>query len=114
MTTALVIKSWRRSVLMLSTILLVLAFLAVLARGSLAGDDDDAARFVRGFGDQAIAMLSDPALDPENRKREFRHLLTNGFHLDLIGRDQRHRAVGVAHGAEGALVNDPGARRLTA
>lgn len=86
MTNALVLKSWRRSVLMLSAVLLVLAFLAALARGSLAGDDDDAAQFVRGFGDRAIAMLSDPALDPEDRARAFRRLVTNGFHLDLIGR----------------------------
>ena len=86
MTNALVLKSWRRPVLMLSMILLVLAFLAALTRGSLAGDDEDAAQFVRGFGDQAIAMLSDPALAPEDREREFRRLLTDGFHLELIGR----------------------------
>jgi phospholipid transport system substrate-binding protein len=86
MTTALVLKSWRRSVLMLSTLLLVLAFLAAFARGSLAGDDEDAAQFVRGFGDQAIAMLSDPALGPADRERAFRRLLTDGFHLELIGR----------------------------
>jgi hypothetical protein len=29
--------------------------------------------------------------------------------LDLIGRDQLHRAVGVAHGTEGTLMNDAGA-----
>jgi phospholipid transport system substrate-binding protein len=86
MTNALVLKSWRRPVLMLSTILLVLVFLAALTRGSLAGDDEDAAQFVRSFGDQAIAMLSDPALGPADREREFRHLLTDGFHLELIGR----------------------------
>lgn len=86
MTNALVLKSWRRPVLMLSTILLVLVFLAALTRGSLAGDDEDAAQFVRSFGDQAIAMLSDPALGPEEREREFRRLLTDGFHLELIGR----------------------------
>ncbi len=86
MTNALVLKSWRRPVLMLSMILLVLAFLAALTRGSLAGDDEDAAQFVRGFGEQAIAMLSDPALAPEDREREFRRLLTDGFHLELIGR----------------------------
>ena len=86
MTNALVLKSWRRPVLMLSTILLVLVFLAALTRGSLAGDDEDAAQFVRSFGDQAIAMLSDPALGPEDREREFRRLLTDGFHLELIGR----------------------------
>ncbi len=86
MTNALVLKSWRHSVLMLSTILLVLVFLAALTRGSLAGDDEDAAQFVRGFGEQAIAMLSDPALAPEDREREFRRLLTDGFHLELIGR----------------------------
>ncbi len=86
MTNALVLKSWRRSVLMLSTLLLVLAFLAAFARGSLAGDDEDAAQFVRGFGDQAIAMLSDPALSPADRERAFRRLLTDSFHLELIGR----------------------------
>ena len=86
MTNALVLKSWRRPVLMLSTILLVLVFLAALTRGSLAGDDEDAAQFVRSFGDQAIAMLSDPVLAPEDREREFRRLLTDGFHLELIGR----------------------------
>ena len=86
MTNALVLKSWRRPVLMLSTILLVLVFLAALTRGSLAGDDEDAAQFVRSFGDQAIAMLSDPVLGPEDREREFRRLLTDGFHPELIGR----------------------------
>ncbi len=86
MTNALVLKSWHRPVLMLSTILLVLVFLAALTRGSMAGDDEDAAQFVRGFGDQAIAMLSDPALGPADREREFRRLLIDGFHLELIGR----------------------------
>jgi len=89
MTNTPYLKSWRRLVLVLSTILLVLAFVAAFARGSLAGDDggdDGAAQFVRGFGDQAIAMLSDPAMSSEDRERAFRRLLTNGFHLDLIGR----------------------------
>ncbi len=70
MTNALVLKSWRRPVLILSIILLVLAFMAALTRGSLAGDDEDAAQFVRSFGDQAIAMLSDPVLGPEDRERD--------------------------------------------
>ena len=85
MTNDLVPKSWRRLVLILSMILLVLAILAALARGSLAGADG-AVQFVRGFSDQAIAMLSDPALGPKDREREFRRLLSDGFNLDLIGR----------------------------
>lgn len=79
-------KSWRRTVMVLSTILLVLALAAAVARSPLSDEADGAARFVRGFGDQAIAMLSDPALGSQEREREFRRLLTKGFHLDAIGR----------------------------
>ena len=81
-----VLKSWRRSALTLSAVLLVLTLAAAAARGTLAGAPDEAAQFVRGFGDEAIAMLSDPALSPDEREREFRQLLTEGFHLEVIAR----------------------------
>ena len=81
-----VLKSWRRSVLMLSAVLLVLTLVAATARGTQAGASDEAAQFVRGFGDEAIAMLSNAALGPEEREREFRRLLTKRFHLKMIAR----------------------------
>ena len=81
-----VLKSWRRSALMLSAVLLVLTLVAAAAPSTQAGASDEAAQFVRGFGDEAIAMLSDPALSPVERDREFRHLLTEGFHLEVIAR----------------------------
>ena len=81
-----VLKSWRRTALMLSAVLLVLTLLAAATRGTQAGAPDEAAQFVRVFGDEAIAMLSDPALSPDEREREFRQLLTEGFHLEVIAR----------------------------
>ncbi len=87
-------SSWRRTVLLLSSVLLVLAMMAALARAPNAneganegaGEGQEATDFVRGFSDQAIAMLSDESLDQEARIEGFRQLLTSGFHLELIGR----------------------------
>ena len=81
-----VLKSWRRTALMLSAVLLVLTLAAAAARSTQAGVSDEAAQFVRVFGDEAIAMLSDPALSPDERERQFRNLLTEGFHLEVIAR----------------------------
>jgi phospholipid transport system substrate-binding protein len=77
---------WRRTVLLLSSVLLIMAMMAALARGSRADEGDAAAAFVRDFSDQAIAMLSNKTLDDEARTREFRRLLKTGFQLELIGR----------------------------
>ena len=74
------------ALLLLSSLLLVLALMAAMARGPLADEGQEAADFVRGFGDQAIAMLTDESLDREARTREFRRLLTAGFHMEAIGR----------------------------
>ena len=81
-----VLKPWRLALQALSFVLLVLTLMAIATRGPLADETDEAATFVRGFGDHALATLSDPTLDEEARSREFRRLLTDGFHLDLIGR----------------------------
>ena len=81
-----VLPDRRRMVLLLSSVLLVMALLAALARNSFANEGQEAADFVRDFSDQALAMLSDETLEDEVRVEEFRRLLTNGFHLDLIGR----------------------------
>ncbi len=81
-----VLTTWRRTMLLLSSVLLVLAMMAAMTRNPLADDGQEAANFVRGFSDQALTMLSDETLDSEARTREFRRLLTAGFHLELIGR----------------------------
>ena len=81
-----VLTTWRRSALLLSSVLLVLAMMAAMAREPLADEGQEAANFVRGFSDQALTMLSDETLDSEARTQEFRRLLTAGFHLQLIGR----------------------------
>lgn len=81
-----VLPDTRRTLLLLSSVLLVMALLAALARNSLANEGQEAADFVRDFSDQALAMLSDETLEHEARVDEFRHLLTSGFHLELIGR----------------------------
>ncbi len=82
-------KPWRQYMLALFSALLVLAAMAITVRGSQADEAAqaaEAATFVRGFSDQALATLSDETLDEEAQAREFRRLLTTGFQLDLIGR----------------------------
>ena len=86
MTNSLFLKSWRRPASLLPTIMLVLTLVAGVPRGVQADAGEEAARFVRGFGDTAIAMLSDPALSPAEREQEFRHLLKQGFHMEVIAR----------------------------
>jgi phospholipid transport system substrate-binding protein len=81
-----VLTTWHRTVLLLSSVLLVLAMMAAMAREPLADEGQEAANFVRGFSDRALTMLSDETLDSEARTQEFRRLLTAGFHLELIGR----------------------------
>ena len=80
----------RRALVLLSSAFLVLALLIGLATGARAEANADAgqeaADFVRGFSNQAIVMLTDETLDKETRTREFRTLLTSGFHLELISR----------------------------
>ncbi len=85
MTQTRLLTTWRRMALLLSSVLLVLAMMAAMARSPLADKGQEAADFVRGFSDQALTMLSDESLDSEARTREFRRLLTAGFHLELIG-----------------------------
>ena len=60
MTSPFVLKSWRRSVLVLSTTLLLLTLVASLARTTLANSAEEVAQFVRDFSAEAIAVLSDP------------------------------------------------------
>lgn len=81
-----VLTTWRRTALLLSSVLLVLAMMAAMAREPMADEGQEAADFVRGFSQQAIAMLTDETLDREARIREFRRLLTSGFHLEVIGK----------------------------
>jgi phospholipid transport system substrate-binding protein len=81
-----VLRHWRRTLLMLSSVLLVLAMTAAMVRSPLADDGREAADFVRGFSDRAIAMLSNETLDDEARTQEFRRLLRTGFHLEVIGK----------------------------
>ncbi len=86
MTSPFVLKSWRRSVLVLSTTLLILTLVASLARTTLASSAEEAAQFVRDFSGEAIALLSDPDVTPMQQDRAFRRLLNDGFELDIIGR----------------------------
>lgn len=81
-----VLRHWRRTVLLLSSVLLVLAVMAAMVRSPQADEGRDAADFVRGFSDEAIAMLSDETLDDAARAGAFRRLLKSGFHLEAIGR----------------------------
>lgn len=85
-TQANVPTSWHRMAMLLSSVLLVLAMMAALARGAHANEGQEAADFVRDFSNRAIVMLSDESLDQEARIEEFRQLLTAGFHLELIGK----------------------------
>jgi phospholipid transport system substrate-binding protein len=85
-TLANVPTSWHRMAMLLSSVLLVLAMMAALARGAHANEGQEAADFVRDFSNRAIVMLSDESLDQEARIEEFRQLLTAGFHLELIGK----------------------------
>jgi len=78
--------TWHRTALLLSSVLLVLAMMAALARGAHANEGQEAADFVRDFSNRAIVMLSDESLDQEARIEKFRQLLTAGFHLELIGK----------------------------
>ena len=57
------LTTWRRTALLLSSVLLVLPMMAAMARSPLADDGQEAADFVRGFSDQALTMLSDETLD---------------------------------------------------
>ena len=86
MTSPFVLKSWRRSVLVLSTTLLILTLVASLARTTLASSAEEAAQFVRDFSAEAIAVLSDPDVTPAQQQRQFRRLLNDGFELDIIGK----------------------------
>ena len=81
-----VLTDWRATALLLSSVLLVLALLAAMVRSPLADEGREAADFVRGFSDEAFAMLSDETLDAEARTEEFRRLLREGFHLEAIGK----------------------------
>ena len=46
----------------------------------------EAVKFLRGFGDEAIAMLSDRGLSADQRRSEFRQLIKAGFELPAISR----------------------------
>lgn len=64
-----------------------LAAAAVLARPAWAATDpQSAAQFIRWMGDQALALLRNPAVTLDQRESAFRNLLREGFDLDFIGR----------------------------
>ncbi len=48
--------------------------------------DEEAAQFIQGLADKAIAVLSDNGGSLETRESEFQTLLYDGFALDRIGR----------------------------
>ncbi len=64
-----------------------LAGAAILAGPAWAATDPQgAAQFIRWMGDQALALLRNPAVTLEQREAAFRNLLREGFDLDFIGR----------------------------
>jgi phospholipid transport system substrate-binding protein len=86
MSNALVLKSWRRTVLVLSVTLLVLTLVAAQARTTLASSAEEAAQFVRDFSSEAIAVLSDSEVSQAQQDQQFRRLLNAGFELEVIGK----------------------------
>lgn len=64
-----------------------LAVAAVAVRPAWAATDPQgAAQFIRWMGDQALALLRNPAVTLNQREAAFRNLLREGFDLDFIGR----------------------------
>jgi len=78
-----VFQSWRIYTLVLALIALHVGGIAPSARadGGLAPGD-----FVRSFGDQAVAVLSDDGLDAQGREAALRQLLNEKFDVPAIGR----------------------------
>ena len=69
MTSPWSVKGTGRAAVSAAGILLLVFLLASVARGAEAGGKDDPAGFVRGLGDQAIAVLTEPGLDWAQRQR---------------------------------------------
>ncbi|MCG8355221.1 MAG: ABC transporter substrate-binding protein [Kiloniellales bacterium] len=86
MTSPWSVKGTGRAAVSAAGILLLVFLLASVARGAEAGGKDDPAGFVRGLGDQAIAVLTEPGLDWAQRQDRLRKLLNQGFALEAIGR----------------------------
>ncbi len=68
----------------------VLGFVLFAASGNAMASEGDKAKeavqFLRGFGDEAIAMLADERLSADQRQSEFRQLIKAGFELPAISR----------------------------
>ena len=74
----------------IARLFIAVGFLAAAATGGAqAGEQrssEEAADFLRGFGDAAIAMLSNARLSEAERQEEFRRLIKTGFELPAISR----------------------------
>lgn len=57
-----------------------------LAAGATEVLSDDAARFVKKLGDDAVAVLTKPESSEDERKRRYRELLEEGFAVRTIAR----------------------------
>lgn len=68
--------------------IIALAFAGFVATATPARADiaADAAKFVQGLGDKAIAVVSDPKNTPQQRQAVFRELLNANFDVPTIGR----------------------------
>ena len=67
-------------------VLLTALFAAMFGRTAGATTTDGAVQLIEWLGQQAIAVLSRPAISLEEREAAFRALLRKGFNLDFIGR----------------------------
>ena len=69
---------------------IAISLFAVAATGGAQAAEqrtsEEAATFLRGFGDAAIAMLSNAQLSDSQRQQEFRRLVKTGFELTAISR----------------------------
>jgi phospholipid transport system substrate-binding protein len=63
-----------------------LLVLCAVARPGAAQTADDPVRFVRDFGERAVAMMADPALAPDQRRQTFRLMLVEDFDIETAGR----------------------------
>ncbi len=70
----------------LAAVAAVLLLAAAGPRPAAAVETGDPAAFVRHFGEQAIAILTDKGLAEDQREQAFRRLLTAGFDIKTIGR----------------------------
>ncbi len=70
----------------LAAVAAILLLAAAGPRPAAAVETGDPAEFVRHFGEQAIAVLTDKGLAEDQRQQAFRRLLTAGFDIKTIGR----------------------------